>query len=182
MKKNIFVFDESIIGCNPALPLVMGEVKELTGGKNNVILTTEPGLGSVIPFSMTDGSTSFIVFILGPRSYTNLRIPSFGCTQRRRKGIQTLLIEFFYAVRVDISQLICSVVLWMSSLTGGHRLIQVRSVTSYVITSSFTATRRLLQPRREKVSIFCISCLGLHIGSRCMINNISLYSKKKNHG
>jgi len=64
MKKNIFVFDESIIGCNPALPLVMGEVKELTGGKNNVILTTEPGLGSVIPFSMTDGNTPFIAFIV----------------------------------------------------------------------------------------------------------------------
>ncbi len=95
MKKNIFAFDESIIGCNPSLPLVIRELKEPAGGKNNVILTTEAALGSVIPFSMTDGSTSFIDFILGPRSYTNQGISGFGFTQRLRKGILTLLIEFF---------------------------------------------------------------------------------------
>ena len=141
-EKNIFVFDETIIGCNPSLPLVIGERKESTGRNNNVVLTTQPGLGSAIPFSMVDGSTPFVFLYLGPRNYTNPRLLSSGCIQKKKERSETLSIEFFYTVRVDISQSNCSAVLWMSSQRGGPRFILVSTVISYVITLAFTAMRR----------------------------------------
>ena len=68
-EKNIFVFDETIIGSNPALPLVIGERKDSAGGNNNVIQTCESALGSAIPFSMIDGSSPFRVFILRTKEH-----------------------------------------------------------------------------------------------------------------
>jgi len=68
-EKNIFVFDETIIGANFSLPLVIGETKDAAGGNNNVILAREAALGSYIPFSMVDGSTPFRVFIIRTKEF-----------------------------------------------------------------------------------------------------------------
>ena len=84
-KDNIFVFDETIIGCNPALPLVIGETKESAGRNNNVVLTTEPGMGSVIPFSMVDGSTPFRVLIVRTKELYKSKDPEFWLSPEEEK-------------------------------------------------------------------------------------------------
>ena len=76
-KDNIFIFDETITGCNHALLLVIGETKESAGRNNNVVLTTEPGMGSVIPFSMVDGSTPFRVYFFGTKELHKSEGPEF---------------------------------------------------------------------------------------------------------
>jgi len=83
--KNIFVFDETIIGANPSPPLVVGERKNSAGGNNNVIQTSESALGSFIPFSMVDGSTSFRVFILRTKEHYKSASPDFWLAPKAEK-------------------------------------------------------------------------------------------------
>lgn len=62
-KNNIVVFDETIIGDDVSLPLVIGERRKSGGGNLNVNQPRQGALGCYIPFSMPDGSTPFRVFI-----------------------------------------------------------------------------------------------------------------------
>ena len=62
-KNNIVVFDEIIVGDGVYVPLVIGERRDSGGGNINTLATRERALGCYIPFSMTDGSTPFRVFI-----------------------------------------------------------------------------------------------------------------------
>jgi len=70
-KRNLFVFDETIIGDSISLPLVIGERRNSGGGTINVIQTREKALGSYIPFSMPDGSTPFRVYIFKVENMKN---------------------------------------------------------------------------------------------------------------
>jgi len=60
---NIVVFDETIIGDNVNVPVVIGERRKSGGGTIHVSYTRELALGCYIPFSMPDGTTPFRVYI-----------------------------------------------------------------------------------------------------------------------
>ncbi len=60
---NIVVFDETVIGDDVKVPVVIGERRKSGGGTINVSYTRELALGCYIPFSMPDGSTPFRVYI-----------------------------------------------------------------------------------------------------------------------
>jgi len=62
-KNNIVVFDETIIGGSLSLPVVIGERRDSGGGTIHVEQVRDLMLGCYIPFSMTDGTTPFRVFI-----------------------------------------------------------------------------------------------------------------------
>ena len=62
-KRNIFVFDETVVGDGGSLPIVIGEKRNSGGGNLNALRIREKALGCYIPFSMPDGSTPFRVFI-----------------------------------------------------------------------------------------------------------------------
>jgi len=53
------------------------DAKESAGRNNNVVLTTEPGMGSVIPFSMVDASTPFRVLIVRTKELYKSKDPEF---------------------------------------------------------------------------------------------------------
>lgn len=87
-EKNIFVFDETIIGVNHSLPIVIGETKASAGGNNNVIMTRESALGSYIPFSMVDGTTPFRVFISRTKEFHGTRDPEYAIMPAEEKGLR----------------------------------------------------------------------------------------------
>ena len=62
-EKNLFVFDETIIGDKISLPVVIGERRKSGGGNINVFLECRKALCCYIPFSMPDGSTPFRVYV-----------------------------------------------------------------------------------------------------------------------
>ena len=73
-KRNIFVFDETTVGDDVSLPIVIGMRRKSGGGNNNVFCIREKKLGCYIPFSMPDGSTPFRVFIFASGSKKEGRI------------------------------------------------------------------------------------------------------------
>ena len=62
-KKNLFVFDETVIGESDVQQLVVGEHRKSGGGNINVFKKRIPALGSFTPFSRCDGTTPFRVFV-----------------------------------------------------------------------------------------------------------------------
>ena len=84
-KSNMIVFDETIIGDDFSVPIVIGEKKDSAGGNINVVRTREMALGCYIPFSMPDGSTPFRVFIF--RSGPNVRCRAFVPAYKPKKEI-----------------------------------------------------------------------------------------------
>jgi len=62
-KNNLVVFDETVIGEDGPLPIVIAEDKDEAGNNANVNQTRGQRLGTYIPFSMPDGSTPYRVFI-----------------------------------------------------------------------------------------------------------------------
>ena len=87
-EKNIFVFDETIIGVNHSLPIVIGETKASAGGNNNVIMARESALGSNISFSMVDGTTPFRVFISRTKEFLRTRDPEYAIMPAEEKGLR----------------------------------------------------------------------------------------------
>ncbi len=61
--KNIVVFDETVIGDDVSVPIVIGERRKSGGGNIHVSYTRDAALGCYIPFSMPDGTTPFRVYI-----------------------------------------------------------------------------------------------------------------------
>jgi len=62
-KNNPVVFDETVIGNNSYVPVVIGERRKSGRSNMNVLRIREKALGCYIPFSMPDGTTPFRVFI-----------------------------------------------------------------------------------------------------------------------
>ncbi len=62
-ERNLFVFDETIIGESDVQQLMVGERRKSGGGNVNVFNKRTKALGCFIPFSMCDGTTPFKVFI-----------------------------------------------------------------------------------------------------------------------
>lgn len=62
-KRNLFVFDETIIGESDTKQLFIGSRRNSGGGNVNVFRTRGKAVGSVTPFSMVDGTTPFIVYV-----------------------------------------------------------------------------------------------------------------------
>ena len=63
IKRNTFVFDETVIGDCCGIPVVIGERRNSGGGSINVLFFCEKALGCYIPFSVPDCSTPLRVFI-----------------------------------------------------------------------------------------------------------------------
>ena len=63
-KNNIVVFDETVIGDSGSLPKVFTVTRKSGGGNATVVQTREDILGCFIPFTLADGTTPFIVFIV----------------------------------------------------------------------------------------------------------------------
>ena len=84
-KKNMMVFDETIIGVDVSPPIVIGERKDSGGGTVNVVDVCEFILGCYIPFSMPDGTTPFRVFIFrtGPNARGKAFVPAFEPKKER---------------------------------------------------------------------------------------------------
>ena len=84
-KSNLVVFDETIIGDDYSVPIVIGERKESAGGSLNVLRTRELALGSYIPFSMPDSGNPFRVFIFrtGPNVRGGAFTPSYKPNEER---------------------------------------------------------------------------------------------------
>jgi len=84
-KNNIVVFDETIIGDDFSVPVLIGEKKDSAGGNLNTVRTRELALGCYIPFSMPDGSTPFRVFIFrsGPNVRGNAFVPAYKPKKER---------------------------------------------------------------------------------------------------
>ena len=87
-KNNIIVFDETVIGVNHSLPLVIEETKGSAGGNINVVQVRESALGSYIPFSMVDGTTPFRVFITRTKEFHKLVDPEFAIAPAEEKGLR----------------------------------------------------------------------------------------------
>ena len=87
-EKNIFVFDETIIGGCYSLPKVVGETKGSAGGNNNVIMLQESALGSYIPFSMVDGTTPFRVFVFRTKELEQSVDPELTLVPGEEKGLR----------------------------------------------------------------------------------------------
>ena len=87
-KCNIVVFDETIVGDDFSVPIVIGERKDSAGGNINVVRTRELALGCYIPFSMPDGGTPFRVFIFrtGPNVRGNAFVPAYK--PRKERGMR----------------------------------------------------------------------------------------------
>jgi len=87
-EKNIFVFDETIIGVSTSQPIVIGEAKPYSGRNINVVKVRESVLGSFIPFSMVDGSTPFRVFISSTKDFPKSEDAEFTVAPAWEKGLR----------------------------------------------------------------------------------------------
>ena len=94
-KNNTVVFDETIIGDDFSVPIVVGERKDSAGGNINVVRTRELAQGCYIPFSMPDGSTPFRVFIFrtGPNARGQAFVPAFR--PKKEIGLREQLERLF---------------------------------------------------------------------------------------
>ena len=88
-KRNMFVFDETIIGDSCTIPLVIGEQKKSGGGNINVLRVREKALGCYIPFSMPDGTTPFRVFIFKSGSKKEGRIIPHGLVPTAERKLRS---------------------------------------------------------------------------------------------
>jgi len=88
-KRNMFVFDETVIGDGCTIPLVIGERRKSGGGNINVLRIREKALGCYIPFSMPDGSTPFRVFIFRSGSKKEGRILPHGLAPASERKLRT---------------------------------------------------------------------------------------------
>ena len=86
--KNIFVFDETIIGQKGTLPIVIGERRVSGGGTVNVCRPRERALGSYIPFSTLDGNTPFRVFIINEKTCGKWMNPETPIVPISEKGLR----------------------------------------------------------------------------------------------
>jgi len=94
-QNNIVVFDESIIGDSASLPKVVVEVKESGGGNGNTVAVRRKSLGSIIPFSLNDGSTPFRVFIINQKTCRDLMIPENPIIPKVEKGLRNTPYRLF---------------------------------------------------------------------------------------
>ena len=62
-KRNLLVFDETIIGETETKQLFIGSRRNTAGGNITVFRKRGKAIGSVTPFSMVDGTTPFIVYV-----------------------------------------------------------------------------------------------------------------------
>ena len=96
-EKNIVVFDESIIGDSAFLPKVVTERRNSGGGNGNVGVSRRKALGSIIPFSMGDGSTPFRVFIFKTGKSKKSGIPFTALTLNHEKWTPGAPHRLFFA-------------------------------------------------------------------------------------
>ena len=94
-EKNIVVFDESIIGDCVSLSKVITERRDSGGGNGNVAVLRRRALGSIIPFSMGDGSTPFRVFIINEKTCQDLMIPESPILPKVEKGLRDTPYRLF---------------------------------------------------------------------------------------
>ena len=94
-QENIVVFDESIIGDGASVPKVMTERRDSGGGNGNAAVLRKRALGSIIPFSVSDGSTPFRVFIINENTCRNLMIPENPILPKAEKGLRDTPYRLF---------------------------------------------------------------------------------------
>ena len=87
-KRNIFVFDETVIGDSNSVPVVIGERRKSGGGNINVLRIRQKALGCYIPFSMPDGTTPFRVFIFKSGSKKQGRILQHALVPREERKLR----------------------------------------------------------------------------------------------
>ena len=85
-EKNIFVFDETIIGVSTSLPKAIGEAKPSSGRNTNMIKVKESILGSYIPFFMVDDNTPFSIFIVNSKDFPSSEDAEFTAAPAEEKG------------------------------------------------------------------------------------------------
>ena len=96
-EKNIFVFDETIIGHKGTLPLVIGERRDSGGGTVNVFRTRERALGCYIPFSTLDGNTPFRAFVINEKTCKQLMTAELPMVPAAEKGLRETPHRVFYS-------------------------------------------------------------------------------------
>jgi len=86
-ERNIFVFNETILGVSVCQPMVIGETKPFSGRNINVVKVRESVLGSYIPFSMVDDSTPFRVFISSTKDFPKSESAELAIAPAKEKDL-----------------------------------------------------------------------------------------------
>ena len=124
-EKNIVVFDESIIGDCSTLPKVIAEVKQSGGRSANTVVLRRSSLGSVLPFSMGDGSTPFRVFIINEKTCRDLMISQNRIIPKPEKGLRDSPYRLFLSSRsgyltIEVFEIIMDAfIYWWTSIRPG---------------------------------------------------------------
>ena len=93
-EKNIVVFDESIIGDSAFLLKVVTERRKSGGGNGNAAVSRRRALGSILPFSIGDG-TPFRVFIINLKTCRDLMTPENPLLPKAEKGLRETPYRLF---------------------------------------------------------------------------------------
>ena len=97
-KRNLFVFDETIIGESDAKQLFIGTRRNSAGGNVNVFRKRGKAIGSVTPFSLPDGTTPFIVYDGGRERRQKLQAPNVNLSRMLELYVLPHSISFTYPV------------------------------------------------------------------------------------
>ena len=87
-ENNLVVFDETVIGEDGPLPIVISEEKDVAGNNANVCQTRGQRLGTYLPFSLPDGTTPYRVFIFRRGNLKDDEILKHAVVPNWEKGLR----------------------------------------------------------------------------------------------
>ena len=179
-KNNIVVFYETVIGEDCAPYIVITEEKDFADNNANVCQTRGQRLGTYIPFSMTNGSTPFRVFIFQEGNLKEGEVLKHYVAPKREKGFRGdprmlflscktgfMSIELFAYIMDDFAN-------WWKVTHPGLDCFLICDNLS--IHCNYSIVKKAW---RQGIHFLYISCLDLLIGFRFMTKNLLQISKMR---